>query len=358
MNRIGAGIHNLVNAAEKLLRVIDRFQQRRRWLAFPVAVWKKFGDDRAGNLAALIAFYSFVSIFPLLLVLVTVLDLVLMHDPALRQKVLSSALADYPVIGPQLRASVRALHETGAALAIGLAAIFLGARGVAAAAQNAFNTVWEVPLSQRPGFPWSWLRSIGLIAVVGLGETLTSVLSGIAGGAGHVITGAGAHIGAIAVSLVLNIGLFWLGFRLATARVVAGRDLRLGALVAGVAWQILQIAGGYVVAHQLAHSSSLYGAFGIVLGLIAWLYLQAEITLYAVEVNVVQASGLWPRSLFPPPLTTQDRRALQLYAKAQERRPEEVIDVRISAGPFGAGGSGGTRSVVPPGGSTKPPSGP
>jgi hypothetical protein len=72
--------------------------------------------------------------------------------------------------------------------------------------------------------------------------------------------------------------------------VVAGRDLRLGAVVAGLAWQILQTAGGYVV----------------------------------------QARKLWPRSLFPPPLTTEDRRAYQLYAKAQERRPEEVVDVRIT----------------------------
>jgi len=312
---------------ERVLRAVDRWQQRRRWLSFGVAAWKKFGDDQAGNLAALIAYYAFASIFPLLLVLVTVLDIVLSHDPALRERVLSSALASYPVIGDQLKQNVHALDQTGAALVIGLILTFLGALGVAAAAQNALNSAWEVPFSARPGFPWSMLRSVSLILVGGLGQIVTVTLSGIAGGTGHVISGVGAHIATVAVSLLLNIGVFWAGFRLATAPSVATRDLRLGAFIAAPAWQVLQLIGGYVIAHQLARSSSLYGAFGIVLGVLAWLYLQAQITLYAVEMNVTAVRKLWPRSLFPPPLTEQDLTAYRLYAQAEQRRPELKIDV-------------------------------
>ena len=134
-----------MNAAENGLHSVDRLQQRWPWLGFPVAVWKKFGDDQAGNLAALVAYYAFASVFPLLLVLVTVLDLVLGHNPALREKLLASAFGQFPVIGPELKANVHSLHQTGAALVIGLILTFLGTRGVAGAAQNALNTLWGVP---------------------------------------------------------------------------------------------------------------------------------------------------------------------------------------------------------------------
>jgi YihY family inner membrane protein len=330
MDPPGVGISCLtMNPAEKVLRTADRLQQGHPWLAFPVAVWKKFGDDEAGNLAALIAYYAFVSIFPLLLILVTVLNIVLHDHPALRARLINSALADYPVIGEQIKSNVHSLNQTGVALAIGIILIFLGARGIANAMQNALNSIWAVPKAHRPGFPWSWLRSIALILVVGAGEITTAVLSGVVGGAGHVLPGFAVKIAATAVSLVLNIGMFWLAFRLATASVVTWRDLRLGAIIAGCAWQILQLAGGYFVGHQLAHSSALYGTFGVVLGLIAWLYLQAEATLYAAEANVVRVRKLWPRSLAPPPHTAEDVRAYRLYAEAETRDKNESVHVHV-----------------------------
>ncbi len=321
-----------MKAMKRLLHAVDAFQQRHPWLAFPIAAWKKFGDDQAGNLAALIAYYAFVSIFPLLLVFVTVLDIVVQNNPALKQHVIDSALASFPVIGRQL-AQQKPLNATGIALVIGLVGTFLGAQGVANAMRNALNSAWEVPFSERPGWPWSLLRNLGLIVFVGTGEIATVILSGIAGGAGHLLTGAGGHIGTVAVSLVLNIGLFWLAFRLGTARSVATRDLRLGAVLAAIAWQALQILGTYLVSHSVAKASSLYGVFGIVLGLIAWFYLQAQFTLYAVEINVVHTLRLWPRSLAPPPLTEQDVRAYELYARVTLRRPELEIDLHPAPDP-------------------------
>ena len=305
---------------DDLLERADRLQRRWPPLAFAVAVVKKFGDDRAGDLAALIAYYAFVAIFPLLLVLVTLLDVVLRHDPALRQRIIKSALSAYPQIGPQLQDSVHALHSTGLALVIGLAGALLGARGVAMAVQNAFNTVWGVPRDRRPAFPWSTLRAIGLVAVMGLGQILVALLSGIAGGLGHLISGAPAEVATIAVTLAANIGLFWLTFRLATAPEVSWRQLRLGAIVSGVSWQILLLLGSFIVGHTLRHSSALYGVFGVVLGLLAWLYLQAQVTLYAAEMCTVRAWRLWPRGLRPP-LTEQDRLAYERYSRADRRVP-------------------------------------
>ncbi len=317
-----------MNAVEKAVHAADRFQQSRPWLAVPVATWRKFGDDEAGNLAALISYYAFASIFPLLLVFVTVLDIVAKNDPHLRNQLLSSALQQYPVIGQELRSNVHSMHRTGLALAIGLIGTFLAARGVASAGQNALNTVWEVPMTRRPGFPWSLLRSLGLILIIGPGMVATVVLSSLAGGTGHVFTGAAATVVATAVSLALNIGLFWLAFRLATSREVALRDLRLSAILAAVAWQVLQSVGGYFIAHQL-DTNSAYGVFGVVLGLLAWLYLQAQITLYVVELNVVRVHRLWPRSIAPPPLTDADMTAYEMYAQASQRRPEIEVQVRL-----------------------------
>jgi membrane protein len=305
-----------MNMVKRATLAADTLQQRYEWLAVPVAVWKKFGDDQAGNLAALIAYYAFFSIFPLLLVLVTVLDIVLKNHPALRESLLKSALAQYPVIGPQLEHNIGPLHQSGLALVIGLLGTFIGARGVASAMQNALNSAWEIPMARRPGFPWSLLRSFGLVLVIGLGLIGTTVLSTLASGAGTVLTGAGATVAALAVSLVLNIGVFWLAFRLGTASDISWRQLRLGAVIGAVIWQILQAVGGYFVSHQLAHASPVYGTFAVVIGLLAWLYLQAELTLYAVEINVVTVHRLWPRSIAPPPYTKQDRRAFELYTQA------------------------------------------
>jgi membrane protein len=320
---------HILSKPRKLLDRADRLQQRSPLVAVALATWKKFGDDQAGNLAALIAYYAFFSLLPLLLVGVTILDLVSQHDPQLRSQ-LFAALGRYPVIGPQLQSHAHGLSGTGLALFFGALLTLFGARGVAVAMQNAANAVWEVPRFRRPKVPWSLLRSLGLMAVIGPGMLATITLSGYAGGIGH-LGGAAGRITATAVSLLLNVGLFWIGFRLATAHEVATADLRLSAVLAAVAWQVLQLLGGYFLSHF--KSASAYGAFGVVLGLLAWFFLQAQITLYVAELNVVRVRRLWPRSLNPPPLTDADLRCYQLYADASRVSPEVDIEVQPSSAP-------------------------
>ncbi len=162
--------------------------------------------------------------------------------------------------------------------------------------------------------------------MIGPGEIITITLSSVAGGTGN-LSGIWSRLAAIAVSLLLNIGLFWLGFRIATSAEVATRDLRLSAILAAIGWQVLQLIGGYLVGHQLK-THSVYGVFGVVLGLLAWFYLQAQLTLYAAELNVVRVRKLWPRSFAPPPLIQADLDAYQLQATAILRRPELEIEVR------------------------------
>jgi hypothetical protein len=97
-------------------------------------------------------------------------------------------------------------------------------------------------------------------------------------------------------------------------------------VLSAIAWQVLQSVGAALIRHAAHTSNTTNATFALVLGLLAFLYLQAELTLYAVEAGVVRALKLWPRSMFPPPLTEADRRAFELYAKVQQRRPEQEIE--------------------------------
>ena len=313
-----------MNVVERLLRGADRSQRQVPWLAFPLAVLKKYGDDQAGNLAALMAYYAFLSIFPILLVFVTVIGFLLRDNQALYHRLLSSTLVEFPVIGDSLR--FEGLHGNWWALVIGTVLSLWGARGVASAAMTAFNTVWNVPYHLRPGFGPALLRSLGLLVTLGVTVVITGTLSGV-GGAGNL--GIALRVGAILLSTLVNIGLFLLAFRLAVARAIPTRCMLLSAVVAAVLWQILLAVGALLVAHQVRHAQSLYGTFGVVLGLLFWLQLQAQITLYAMEADVVRTRRLWPRSVSPPPLTGADRKAYTEYVEAERRLPPEEQEVAV-----------------------------
>jgi YihY family inner membrane protein len=267
-------------------------------LAFPAAIWRELEDQRVNYLTALLTYYAFVSLFPALLILTTLLGAVLRHDPALQERVLNSALVDFPVIGQELKNNIHGIGRNGAGLAIGIAVTFLGAMGLANAARDVMNELWGVPRSRRPGFPQSFVRSLALMSVLGLAVVTTTILSGIGEWSASSRFSGGARILLLGASLATTVLLFWLGMRIAVAGEVAWRDLLIGAVLAGVFFQGLQWVGGLLVAHQLRRANALYGVFGIILGLIAWLYLQARLTLYAVTVDVVRARRKWPRSLF------------------------------------------------------------
>ena len=316
-----------MNVAEKAVRGADRFHQRRRWLAFPYAVVKKFGDDEAGNLAALVAYYGFFSVFPLMLVFVTILGMVLRGNTGLQDSIVRSALAKFPVVGTQISNNIHSLTGSGLALGVGIALTLWAGLGVVKVMQTAMNTVWNVPYRYRPNFLRSTIRALIMLAVLGV-ITVASAAAGSVGAASH--TWWRVAIGLL-VSLLLNFLLFMLAFRILTTENVSWGDVRPGAIIGAVAWTVLQALGGYYVAHQLRGASDTYGTFAAVIGLLAWIYLGAQVTLFAAEVNVVKKRRLWPRGIVQPPLTEADERALSDYAKQQERRPEERVDVTIDA---------------------------
>jgi YihY family inner membrane protein len=299
-----------------LLRSVDRVQQRSRWLGFPFAVMGKFRDDHGGTLTTVIAYNAFFALFPLLLVVVTVLGFLLGRDSGFQQRLLGSAVADFPIIGDQLQDNIHGLRGSGVGLVVGLAAFAWGARGLTQVTQHAMAEIWNIPSRQRPRFWARQVRGLLLLVVFAVGLAATSLLTWLGSYGGKAVAVALINLAAAAA---VNVGLFLLVFRVLTPRQVPTRQLVAGALGAGVAWQALQAVGGYLVGHYLRHTSQVYGVFAIVLGLLLWLYLGARLTLYAAELNVVAARQLWPRSLLQPPFADADQPAPVDLANQQHR---------------------------------------
>ncbi|HWC40235.1 MAG TPA: YihY/virulence factor BrkB family protein [Acidimicrobiales bacterium] len=339
-----------MNPVERGIRRLDTFQQGRPLLAFLVAVVKKFGDDSAGSLAALIAYFGFLSLFPLLLVLLTVLGLVFANDPDFQHRVVNSTLSQFPIVGSQL-AGPHGVHSlragSVAGLVIGLLVLIWGSLGVTQAAQRAMAEVWNVPQVDRPGFVPRMIRSIAFVGVLGLDAVVITIVAGFASFGGHSV---GLRVAAVIVALSADVALYIVAFRVLTPPSINRRSLVPGAVIAGIAWATLQYLGSYLVGHQLRHSSQVYGYFASILGLIGFLYLASQITLYAAELNVVRARRLYPRSIVQPPLTPADERVLSDIAKVGERRPEQRVAVEFDRGPSGDSGAAAPRDPMAPSG--------
>ena len=320
--------------AHRAVDAVDAYQRRHRWLGFPLGVIYKFGDDQGPYLTALITYYGFLSLFPLLLLLVTILGFVLQHDPQLQAQLVGSTLAQLPIVGSQLGRDVHALKGSGPGLAAGIVGTLYGCLGAAGALQNAFNRVWAVPRNRRPNPILTRLRGLILLLVLGAGVLITTVISGLATSSHEfgATVGTVLAIASIPLGTIANIALFMLTFRVLTASEIRTRDLRTGAIVAAVGWQALQLLGTYLVAHLLKGSPTAYGAFGLVLGLMAWIYLLALVVVVAAEINVVAHRRLWPRALLTPftdsvQLTGADERAYTAYAESERHKGFETIDV-------------------------------
>jgi membrane protein len=330
-----------VEAVQGIVRRADEMQRRKLVVAFPLAVLKKFGEDRAGQLAALIAYYGFFSLFPLLLVFVT-LSGILFRESDMQDRLVDAALSQFPVLGDQLRANVQSLPDKGVALAIGIAgALWAGLAGIKAA-QNAMDHVWDVPMKRQPSFPIAMLRAVLMLLTLGVFVLLASFLGGVA--AGTEDAPIAVRVGGIAGTLVLNVSIFLVAYRVLTVEDVGWRDVVVGALFAGIAWTVLQALGGYVIGHRLESAKETYGFFAVVIGLLTWIYLGAQVTLLGAETNVVRARRLWPRALDPDRLMEADERALRDHARVEERREEETVEVGFG----NEGGAGAPRGGVRP----------
>ena len=340
---------------------LDAFQRRHRWLGLPIAVIYKFFDDQGVYLAVLVTHYAFLSIFPLLLISSSVLGFVLRGNPELQERILASALRQFPVIGEQL-GRPEGLRGSRAAIVIGTIGSVYGALGVSLAVQNAMNIVWAVPRNQRPNPIQLRLRGARLLATVGVAFAATTALSAVSNRVGSFGWGLGvlAKLAVVLLAVTLNAGAFSLVMRMATTRDVSLREVVPGAVAAAMVWQLLQLGGAVYIRLVIQDADTTNGVFALVLGLIAWLYLGSASFILCAEINVVLAGRLHPRALLTPftervNLTEGDRAAYASYANAQRHKEFEKVDITFeSDGQCGSPPSSRSSSADDPASSTAP----
>lgn len=269
-------------------------------------------------------YYGFLSLFPLLLVASSIVQIALHSRPDIQEKVIHYLTQYFPAgLSDQLLSSIKDLHGVSFAIIVSVLLIIWGAKGVADVFQYSLNHIWRVPRAERPGFPKGYARSFAIIVIGGLGFAVAAFLSGFTA---NIDRTPGSRIVSSLTIVAVLLAVFWSLFKLglAPAARAGNRALLRSSLFAAISTAILQIIGGYLVTHQLSKLKLLYGSFAITLGLLFWIYLQARLFIYAVEVGVIYEKGLWPRSLTGKNLTDADKKVLAQQPKTSI--PEKIDD--------------------------------
>ncbi|MBC7707779.1 YihY/virulence factor BrkB family protein [Polaromonas sp.] len=314
-----------MNILQKTIAAVDTWQRRHPFTSFPYAVVKKYGEDEAGYQAALLTYYGFLSLFPLLLVVTTVVTMLGGQHAALQQTVTMAVSNYFPAFGDQL-SKVQTIHKSGVALVVGILFTLYGARGVADAFRNGVNHIWQTPRAERVGFPMSIVKSLSIIAVGGIGFMLASISTGVAAGVGH---GFLFRVLSIAVNLFILFWLFRILLNLALPGKVPFRQTRSGAAAAAVGIVTLQFVGGLILTRELKNLNAVYSIFALSLGLLFWIYLQAQTIYYAVEIASVRSLKLYPRGMREDALTPADKRVMTRQARRERQIDAEAIDTKF-----------------------------
>ncbi len=315
-----------------MVKWLDRLQQRSRSAGFVIAVVYKYVDDQGNYLAALLTYYAFVSLFPLLLLLTTTLGVLLWNRPDWHAEIVDSALSQFPLIGNQL-SQPESLSGGTAAVVIGILGALYGGLGVGQALQNAMDTVWAVPKFVRRDPIKSRVHSLLLLVVLGSALVVTTLLTGL--GRNWANLGLLGTAGVVAGSVALNTAVCAVAFRVTTVRPLTWAQVMPGAVLAAVLWQVLQWFGASFVSRVVASASTTNSVFAIVLGLLAFLYLVSTALVLCAEINVVRVDRLHPRALLTPftdrvDLTDADRKAYAGQAEAQRAKSFQQVDVTFA----------------------------
>ena len=298
----------------------DLWQQRLPVLAFPISVWLRYREDRCYEYAALLSYYGFFSIFPLLTVGVTVVGFALSSRPDLRAELLDTIFGRFPVVGEELADQIDGLEGNGLVLLIAIGFTLWAGIGVVRVVQDAFNVMWGVSIMRRPSFFPKLFRALGALLIVGGAFVLATIASGFATFA-FDLPGA-ERLAVVALTMVINALMLLVAFKVLTAEPVGWRAMLPGALAGGVALWVLQFVGGIYIERVILGARAVYGSFAAAIGLLVWLALVARIVLLAAEINVVAAKRLWPRSFTGLNLTKADESSFAEVGTRSIRNPK------------------------------------
>jgi membrane protein len=317
---------------------LDAFQRRHRVVGFPLAVTYKFFDDQSNYLAATVTYYAFAAIFPLLLISSQVFGFLLQGNEELQKKLLDSTLSQFPIVGTALGTPQGLTGSAGVVIVATLAALY-GILGLGQAAQNSIHVAYAIPRNSRPNPFLSRLHSGLLLMVAGLVLVVVATITSIAANAEVFGVAVNFTISSLVnvASALLTAVVLALMMRVALPESVRFRDLLPGALATAIMWQLLQRLGRVYVSHVVARATDLNGLFALTLGLLALIYVAANMGVIGIQINVVLTRHLWPRALLTPftdavELTEADRRAYVAYAQAQRHKGFERVDVTFDKG--------------------------
>jgi YihY family inner membrane protein len=304
---------------------LDAKQQEKPALAIPIATLKKYSEDKSSNLASMMAFWGFFSIFPLMLAAVTVLGYTLPESD--KERILAQISGYFPLLGKDTK-EMAGLDGSMLALVVGLLAALWSGSAVIRIVQDAFNSVWEVPQVERPKLLEQIKRSMLALSTIGLGLVASTFLLGFVSGNNPAIDlGPLGRVLGFAAAIVLDIGLFVLAFRMLTDRAITTKDVLPGAVFAGTTFWLLGTLSSVIITRHLSSASTTYGTFATVITVLWWFYLQAQLTLVGAQMNVVLKRKYWPRALIDAPSTDADKRLLEDFVKARQMVKDQQIEV-------------------------------
>jgi YihY family inner membrane protein len=295
---------------------LNQHQLKHRPSGFSYGVIKKYSEDNTGYQANLITYYAFIALFPLLIVVISLLQLVLRHNQSVKLRIVTTISHYFPAMSAELQNNIHSLHRTGLALILGILVALYGARGVAGAWRYTLDNILFVPRRRRLKQPHSTFRNIYIVVVGGCGLLLAASLSALATSLDHSLP---FRLLADGLGIILLFGVIVFLFKVGTTARINTRTVVISALLATIGLQILQILGGYIMAHELRRLSPFYGTLTSVLGLLFWIYLQVQVLLLVFETAVVHYYKLWPRSFSSQQPTSQDIRINDLYEKRERR---------------------------------------
>jgi membrane protein len=299
----------------RVVRRLDTLQRRRRFLGFPWAVLRKYLDDDGPRLAALITYYGFLSLFPLLLLATTAVTELLRANPELQQKLLDRLVR--PALRPDVEQALAHLPASGIPLVAGLVSLLFAGMGGVLAVYAALNKMWGVSWRNRFGMARQYARAFVVLILV--------VTCAVTAAASAVITDAVLHLPAIqrvAAAVATAAAVFAvisLAHLVLVARPLRLGDVWVGGVIGAVVVTVLLNAATTILPALVTRAGPVYGSFGTVVGIFALLYLISQTLVLSGEVCTVIESRLSPRGLTSAVVTEIDRRALTLQAHQQER---------------------------------------
>ena len=312
----------------------DTLQRRHSVLGFPYAVVRKYGDDGGWRHAALITYYGFLSLFPILLVAASVVSTALVNRPALREEMVAALLP--PALQSTVNTALASMPVSGLPLAIGLVGLLLSGTGVVFSAYETLNHVAGVPRRARFHLVARYARVLLMVVVVLVGGLAVAALTVASGVLPDELQRIAANVAtAVVVFLVLLAAS-----ALLVARRIPLRSSVLPAAMGALVVTVVLALGARLLGVLVARSGPVYGSFATVAGLFTLLYLVSQALLFAAEVAVVQQRRLWPRAVVTSEPTPADIAALSRLASTQERIPIERVEVRFDGADVRSDASG------------------